>query len=125
MLILKAGSAVTVLVGRDQLPFWTTRAIMDLGKGSRPARHVLAESAWWAAGSLWLAVMMWAFLNGPRLREMGEQQAAIEEEAENRDVCGRLGMPSGNAAYSACASELAEVRRQQKQRLEQQAAGLL
>jgi len=98
---------------------------MNMGKGSRPVRHVLAESAWWAAGSLWLAVMMWAFLNGPRFREMEEQQTAVEEEAENRNVCERLGIPSGSRAYSACASELGEVRRQKKERLEQQAADLL
>ncbi len=98
---------------------------MHMGKVSRTARHILAESAGWAAGSLWLAVMMWAFLNGPRFREMEQQQTAIEEEAENRNVCERLGIASSSAAYSACASELAEVRRQKKQRLEQQGASLL
>lgn len=125
MRIPKVWSAITVLVGRDQLSFGTMRSVMHMGKVSRTARHILAESAGWAAGSLWLAVMMWAFLNGPRFREMEQQQTAIEEEAENRNVCERLGIASSSAAYSACASELAEVRRQKKQRLEQQGASLL
>ena len=98
---------------------------MYMGKGRRPARPILVKSAWWAAGFLWLAVIMWAFLNGPRLHELEEQETAIAEVTESRTVCERLGMPSGSAAYSACASELGAVRRQQKQRMEQQAAGLL
>lgn len=98
---------------------------MHVGKRRRPARHVLVENAWWALGSLWLAVVMWAFLNGPRLHEMEVQETAIEEEAENRNVCERLGMPSGNGAFPACASELGEVRRRHKQRLDYQAAAFL
>jgi len=43
-------------------------------------------------------------------------QLAEETEAESHAVCGRLGMPPGSAAYAACASDLAWVRRQQESR---------
>lgn len=121
----EVGPAATSLISQDQLSFGTMRSVMHMGKGRRPARHILVESAWWAAGSLWLAAMMWAFLNGPRFHELEEKETAIAEEAESRTVCERLGMPSGSAAYSACASELGAVRRRLKQRTEQQAADLL
>ena len=49
----------------------------------------------------------------------------MEAEAENHSVCRRLNMPVGSEGYSACASELGEVRRQQTGRMERHAAGIL
>ena len=98
---------------------------MQAKRNGHPARRSLTDSAWWAAGSMFLAVVIWAFLNGPRLHAIEEQEIATEEEAETHDVCGRLRMPSGTAAYSACAGEIDGVRWQQRQRMERYAAGIL
>lgn len=67
--------------------------------------------AWWALGSLWLAVVLWAFLNGPRLYGERVQQATFNAERENRATCGRLGIPTESSQYMACAIELDGVRR--------------
>jgi hypothetical protein len=77
---------------------------------------MLVEQAWWAAGALWLAVVLSAFLAGPGLCASREEFASQQAEVENQVVCGRLGMPPGEARYSACAAELDEVRRLQKER---------
>jgi hypothetical protein len=69
------------------------------------------------------AAVAWAFLNGPRLYAEAEFQTAVEVEAENRDVCRRLGTPSGNDPYPACASELDWVRRQHERRVLAREAG--
>lgn len=110
---------------RDRFPPLEARSVMHTEWSWHSARHGLTETAWWAAGSFGLALIMWAFLNGPRLRALEEQEIASEQESENRDVCERLKMPSGGAAYSACAAELGEVRRQEKQRMERYATGML
>ncbi len=98
---------------------------MQAKRNGRSARRFLADNACWAAGSFSLALVIWAFLNGPRLHAMEEQEIAIEEEAETHDVCERLRMPSGTAAYSVCAVEIDGVRWQQRQRMERYAAGIL
>ena len=86
-------------------------------------RRFLAGHGWWALGSLWLASVMWAFSNGPRLHALVEQEIAVEEESENRDACRRLGMPFGSERYPACASELDGVRRGKEERTRRHAAG--
>lgn len=98
---------------------------MHAKRGWRLGRHFLTDNAWWALGSLWLAVVLWAFMNGPRLYAAQEQEIAIEAEAEDHSVCQRLNMPVGSGSYSACASELGEVRRHQTERLERHTGGIL
>ena len=82
-------------------------------------RSFLASQAWWALGALWLACVLWAFLNGPRLHAEAAQQAMREEQAENQNACGRLNMPPGSTGYGVCVSMLDNVRRAQSARTEQ------
>lgn len=86
-------------------------------------RGSVAAQAWWAMGSLWLALVMWSFLNGPRFYAQAVQDTARKAELENQDACKRLNMPVGSPSYSVCASTLDEVRRQQNARAEQRLNG--
>lgn len=86
-------------------------------------RGSVATQAWWAMGSLWLALVVWSFLNGPRFYAQAVQDAAREAELENQDACKRLNMPIGDPSYSICISTLDEVRRQQNERTEQRLNG--
>lgn len=88
-------------------------------------RGSVAGQAWWAMGSLWLALTLWSFFNGPRFYAQAVQDAAREAELENQDACKRLNMPIGNPSYSVCASALDEVRRRQDERTEQRLNGFL
>ena len=76
----------------------------------------LATQASWAMGSLVLALMMWSFLNGPRLHTEGVEETVRETELENQDACKRINMPSGAESYSVCVSTLDEVRRPEDER---------
>lgn len=72
----------------------------------RWTRRSLATQAWWAMGSLWLALIVWSFLNGPRLNAEAAEDTARAAELENQDVCKRLNMPFGGESYSVCASTI-------------------
>ena len=85
----------------------------------------LTEKGLWVAGAFALVMMIWATIYGQRLYAAHEQQVAIETEAENQLVCGRLNMPSGGSNYSACASELGGVRRKHQERTERHSAGTM
>lgn len=74
-------------------------------------------------GSLWLAVVMWSFLNGPRLYAETVEETARETALENQAACGQLNMSFGSESYSVCASTLDEVRRRQDERTEQRLNG--
>ena len=91
----------------------------------RRDRSSVTAQAWWAIGSLWLALVVWSFLNGPRFYAQAVQDAAREAELESHDACKRLNMPIGNPSYSVCASTLDEVRRRQDERTEQRLNGFL
>lgn len=88
-------------------------------------RHFLVSQAWWALGSLWLALVMWSFLNGPRLHAEAVEETARETALENQVACGQLNMSFGGKSYSVCASTLDEVRRRQDGRTEQRLNGVL
>lgn len=88
-------------------------------------RHFLASQAWWALGSLWLALVVWSFLNGPRLYAEAVDEAARETALENQAACGQLNMSFGSRGYPVCASTLDEVRRRQDGRTEQRLNGFL
>lgn len=90
----------------------------------KPDRSVLVTQAWWAMGSLWLALVTWAFLNGPRVEAAAVQRTQAEAELENQDACQRMNMPFGADSYGLCACELNEVRRKQTQRIRQEANDL-
>lgn len=86
-------------------------------------RRFLVSQAWWALGSLWLALVMWSFLNGPRLYAETVRQTARETALENQVACGRLNMSLGTKDFPVCASTLDEVRRRQEIRTEQSLNG--
>ena len=88
-------------------------------------RHFLVSQAWWALGSLWLALVLWSFLNGPRLYAETLKETARETALENIVACGQLNMSFGTKSYSVCASALDEVRRRQDARTEQRLNGFL
>lgn len=88
-------------------------------------RRSLATKAWWAMGSLWVVVVVWAFLNGPRRYAEAAEVTARQVELEDRDACKRLNAPFGGDGYSVCASVLDGVRRQQLERTERDANGIL
>ena len=91
--------------------------------GLKCDRRFLVCQAWWALGSLWLALVMWSFLNGPRLYAETVQETAREAALENQVACGRLNMSLGGESYPVCASTLDEVRRRQDERTEQRLNG--
>lgn len=93
--------------------------------GVRWDRRFLVSQAWWAMGSLWLAVVMWSFLNGPRFYAETVEEAARETVLENQVACGQLNMSFGSESYSACASTLDQGRRRQDARTEQRLNGYL
>ena len=82
-------------------------------------RRFLESQGWWALGALWLACVLWTFLNGPRLHAEATHQAMQETLAENQEACGRLNMSLGSAGFSTCVSTLDDVRRAQNARTEQ------
>lgn len=75
--------------------------------------------------ALWVVAVIWAIANGPRLLAATEQQAAIEMEQENQDVCERLGVPLSSERYAACAAELKGVRQNHEDRLNGHATSLI
>ena len=82
-------------------------------------RRFLVSQARWALGAFWLAWILWAFLNGPRLHAEAAQQTFRETEAENQEACGRLDMPPRSSRYAVCISTLDGVRRSQDARADQ------
>ena len=82
-------------------------------------RRFLVSQAWWALGSLWLALVMWSFLNGPRLYAETVAEAARETALENQVACGQLNMSFDSRDFPVCASTLDEVRRRKELRTEQ------
>ena len=97
--------------------------IAEAAMGVKCDRRFLVSQAWWALGSLWLALVMWSFLNGPRLYAETVQETAREAALENQVACGRLNMSFGGEGYPVCASALDEVRRRQDERTEQRLNG--
>jgi len=75
--------------------------------------------------ALWVVAVIWAIANGPHLLAAREQQAAIEMEQENQNVCERLGVPLSSEGFAACAAELKGVRQNHEDRLSGHAMGLI
>lgn len=85
----------------------------------------LTTKAWWAMGTVWVVVVVWAFLNGPRRFAEAAEVTARQVELEDRDACKRLNAPFGRDGYPVCASVLDGVRRQQIERTERGAKEIL
>lgn len=95
----------------------------EAAMGTKWDRRFLVSQAWWALGSLWLALVVWSFLNGPRLYAETVKETARETALEDQVACGRLNVPFGGESYSVCASTLDEVRRRQDERAERRLNG--
>lgn len=97
--------------------------LIDIRHWKRPNLDAAMHVAGLALGTILYAAAAWAFMNGPRFHTEAERRMAVEVEAENRDACGRLGMPPGGERYIACARELGRVRDQHADRVARNAAG--
>lgn len=63
---------------------------------------------------LWIVV--YAVINGPKMRAMAESQKAEEIAQENRAFCAKLGMNLGTPEFATCANVLEQIRRLEEER---------
>ena len=73
-----------------------------------------------AAGS----VAIYAVTDAPAMWATAERVKAEQIEQEDREYCDKFRMPSGSENFAACAADLAEVRRRQRDRTRAEAAGM-
>ena len=59
-----------------------------------PSSNYVTRIAAQAMGTFWFALMVWALMNGLRLRAEAEREVKASIEEENQSTCERLGMPT-------------------------------
>jgi hypothetical protein len=81
------------------------------------ANHVLTALAWLIAGLLGAYLLAEA----PRIHREAEQMRSAEADRESIDFCKKVGLHRHTAAFSACLSDLTEIRANQDRRRDEAA----
>ena len=91
-----------------------------------PARLQLPALGYWLLLAVLTAFGLHAlFFSGPAMRIAAQEQLEQAVAAEDRGFCEMFGMRSGSAAFAACSSELAIIRKKQVDRDSAAAQGIL
>lgn len=84
------------------------------------ANHLLTALAWLIAGVFGAYLLAEA----PRIHRAAELARGLEIDRENLDFCDKVGLHRHSSAFSACLSDLMEIRANQDRR-RNEAAGFL
>ncbi|MBR0696927.1 hypothetical protein [Bradyrhizobium lablabi] len=71
------------------------------------------------------ALAVHALIEAPAMRRTAERLRAEQIQQEDREYCTKFQMPPGNENFAACVTDLAEIRRRQRERSAAETAGVL
>jgi hypothetical protein len=89
--------------------------------GRRPLRSWLLVVALGAGASVFA---IYAIVAAPATRRTAERIMSEQIQQEDRSYCDKFRMPPGSEAFAACAADLTEIRRRQRDRSAAEAAGM-